>query len=174
MHIQPSKFGYIVAAAGLGMGIGNFWVAKIGHHVQGTLLSYSGFCGLGFFMALLGAIGFSQQFLIESHLLGPISTQLFFVLVPLILATFTGVSCAFVAVPTQAALQAAVPENLRGKVFGAQVTAMSAASTIPVILAGISADNLPGGVSSTLLLIGIPTLLGAAYQLSKVLQQKHH
>jgi len=174
MHIQPSKFGYIVAAAGLGMGLGNFWVAKIGHHVQGTLLSYSGFCGLGFFMAVLGGIGYSQQFLVESHLLGPISPQLFFVVAPLLLATLTGISCAFVAVPTQAALQAAVPENLRGKVFGAQVTAMSAASTIPVILAGISADNLPGGVSTTLLMIGLPTLFGAAYQLAKVLRHPHH
>ena len=70
-----------------------------------------------------------------------------------------------VAVPTQAALQAAVPEDLRGKVFGAQNTAMSAASTIPVILAGVSADNLPGGVSSTLFLLGLPILITGAYHL---------
>jgi MFS family permease len=171
MHIQPSKFGYIVAAAGLGMGIGNFWVTRIGHHVQGTLLSYSGFCGLGFFMSLLGLIGFIREYSMEYNFLWPVSPEVFFVLVPLVLAILMGVSCAFVAVPTQAALQAAVPENLRGKVFGAQITAMSAASTIPVILAGISTDNLPGGVSTTLLLIGVPTLLGAAYQLGR---QDHH
>jgi MFS family permease len=160
MHIQPSKFGYIVAAAGLGMGIGNFWVAKIGHHVPGNLLSYRGFCGLGFFMSLLGTFGFLRDFLAaHQNLIGGISPELFFVICPLILAMLTGISCAFVAVPTQAALQAAVPENLRGKVFGAQITAMSAASTIPVILTGISADNLPGGVSTTLLLIGLPTLI---------------
>ena len=42
---------------------------------------------------------------------------------------------------------------------------MSAASTIPVLLTGVSADNLPGGVSTTLLIIGLPTLLFALIQL---------
>jgi hypothetical protein len=64
-------------------------------------------------------------------------------------------------------LQAAVPEELRGKVFGAQNTAMSAASTIPVVLAGFSVDNLPGGVSSTLLIMGLPTLIIGSMQLSR-------
>jgi len=170
MHIQPSKFGYIVASAGLGMAVGNFWVARIGHKIAASLLSYRGFCGLGFFMTLLGSLGFLQTSLQSVHLLGVLPPQIFFLVAPLVLALLTGISCAFVAVPTQAALQAAVPENLRGKVFGAQTTAMSAASTIPVILTGISADNLPGGVSSTLLLIGIPTLVGALYQLVRLAQ----
>jgi MFS family permease len=87
--------------------------------------------------------------------------------IPLLLAVFTGISCALVAVPTQAALQTAVPEELRGKVFGAQNTAMSAASTIPVVLAGVSADNLPGGVSTTLLIIGLPTFLIGMYHLKR-------
>jgi len=87
--------------------------------------------------------------------------------VPLILAMLTGGSCALVAVPTQAALQAVVPEDLRGKVFGAQNTAMSAASTIPVILAGVLIDNLPGGVSTTLFIIGIPTMLAGCYYLER-------
>ncbi|MBS1999350.1 MAG: hypothetical protein JSS86_23650 [Cyanobacteria bacterium SZAS LIN-2] len=36
---------------------------------------------------------------------------------------------------------------------------MSAASTIPVVLTGVSADYLPGGVSTTLLILGLPTLI---------------
>ena len=91
------------------------------------------------------------------------------ILVPLSIALLIGISCAFVAVPTQSTLQAAVPEQLRGKVFGAQNTAMSAASTIPVILAGLSADNLPGGVSTTLLIMGLPTLIGGILQLSRTI-----
>jgi hypothetical protein len=87
--------------------------------------------------------------------------------IPLGLALLIGISCALVAVPTQAALQAAVPEQLRGKVFSAQNTAMSAASTIPVILAGVSADNLPGGVSTTMLILGIPTLIFGWWQLTR-------
>ena len=76
-----------------------------------------------------------------------------------------------VAVPTQASLQAAVPEELRGKVFGAQNTAMSAASTIPVVLVGILSDNLPGGVSTTLLMIGLPIMAVGLMNLRRCLRK---
>jgi MFS family permease len=162
MHIEPKKFGYVVAAAGLGMGIGNILVAKFGRNGKASELAYKGFCGLGFFMACMGAVGFAQDLI-------PLSVRSeTLLIVPLVLSGLIGICCAFVAVPTQAALQAAVPEDLRGKVFGAQNTAMSAASTVPVILAGLSTDNLPGGVSTTLLLIGIPTLVIAVYHLSRI------
>lgn len=162
MHLEPKKFGYVVAAAGLGMGIGNILVAKLGRHGRASELAYRGFCGLGFFMSCMGVVGFAQQLI-------PLSVRSeMLVILPLVFAGFIGICCAFVAVPTQAALQAAVPEDLRGKVFGAQNTAMSAASTVPVILAGHATDNLPGGVSTTLLLIGIPTLIIAIYHLSRI------
>jgi MFS family permease len=168
MHIQAFQFGYIVAAAGLGMGIGNIWVAKTGHQNPSNLLVYRGFAGLGLFMILLGMLGFIQQFIFPRIGLAGVYFGGWLMFVPLTLAALTGISCAFVAVPTQAALQSAVPEELRGKVFGAQNTAMSTASTIPVVLAGLSSDNLPGGVSTTLLLLGVPTLLGAVYHLSRI------
>jgi MFS family permease len=168
MHIQPSKFGLIVAAAGLGMGIGNVWVARTGHRVATNLLVYRGFSGLGLFMILLGTLGFVREYVFPLIGLSGVYFQGWLMLVPLALASCIGISCAFVAVPTQAALQSAVPEELRGKVFGAQSTAMAAASTIPVLLAGMSSDNLPGGVSSTLLLLGVPTFIGAVYHLSRI------
>jgi len=171
MHIQPFQFGYVVAAAGLGMAIGNFCVARIGNRYPNTLLAYVGFTGMGLFMLLLGSLGFVQQVVLPS--LGHKSVYFngYLMSIPLFLSAMIGIACAFVAVPTQASLQAAVPEELRGKVFGAQNTAMSAASTIPVILAGLSADNLPGGVSTTLLIIGISTLLGGAFYLSRTLKE---
>ena len=43
MHIQPFQFGYVVAAAGLGMAIGNVIVASTGHHYPNIVLAYSGF-----------------------------------------------------------------------------------------------------------------------------------
>ncbi|MBP7576117.1 MAG: hypothetical protein KA794_05385, partial [Candidatus Obscuribacter sp.] len=111
------------------------------------------------FMSLLGSLGFIQEYVFPSigmhgvYFNGPL---MFF---PLLLAAMIGLSSAFVAVPTQSLLQASIPEDMRGKVFAAQNTAMSAASTIPVVLAGISADNIPGGVSTTLLIVGLPTLV---------------
>lgn len=159
MNLEASKFGYIVAAAGIGMGLGNFLVGHYYSHISPALLAYRGFSLLGLFMTMLGSLGFIQDLLFPAiglaglHFHGPL------IAVPLAVAACIGASCAFVAVPTQSLLQAAVPEELRGKVFGAQNTAMSAASTIPVLLAGVSADNLPGGGSTTLLIIGVPTLI---------------
>lgn len=165
LHIQPFQFGYIVAAAGLGMGLGNFGVGHYGQRIRPTILAYSGFTGLGLFMMLLGSLGFIASELLPALGFQPCSWQGPLMAIPLLLSMFAGASCAMVAVPTQAALQAAVPEELRGKVFAAQNTAMSAASTIPVILAGVSADNLPGGVSTTLMIIGLPTLTLGLYHL---------
>lgn len=165
LHIQPFQFGYIVAAAGAGMAIGNLAVGHWGYKYSHSILAYTGFTCLGLFMCGLGSLNFISNALLPSLGMSPISWQGAMMTIPLVLSMFVGASCAMVAVPTQAALQAAVPEELRGKVFGAQNTAMSAASTIPVVLAGISADNLPGGVSTTLLLIGLPTMIGGLWHL---------
>jgi len=167
MHIKPFQFGYIVAAAGLGMAIGNVLVARAAHYFSHLVLSYIGFTCLGLFMCMLGSLGFLQTLVFPLFGHPDLFFNGYLIYVPLSIALLIGVSCAFVAVPTQSTLQAAVPEELRGKVFGAQNTAMSAASTIPVILAGFSIDNLPGGVSSTLLIMGLPTLLAGAIQLSR-------
>lgn len=162
MHLQPFQFGYIIAAAGLGMALGNFYVGQQGHTLPPRLLVYGGFTGLGFFMSLLASLGFVQDYLFPD-----IYFRGWLMSVPLLFSMLIGTSCAFVAVPVQAALQAAVPEDMRGKVFGAQNTAMSAASMIPVTLIGVSADNLPGGISSTLFIIGLPTLAIGIYQLMR-------
>ncbi len=165
LHLEAFRFGYIVAAAGLGMGIGNFWVGHYGMKINPTVLAYRGFVFLGLFMTLLGSLGFVQDDLLPALGAGPPDGRVMLG-IALLISALVGFACAMVAVPTQASLQAAVPEVLRGKVFGAQNTAMSAASTIPVVLAGVSADNLPGGVSTTLLIIGIPTLLFGLHHLN--------
>lgn len=167
LHIEAFKFGYIVAAAGVGMGIGNFWVGHYGHNKPTNLLVDTGFSLLGLFMSLMGGLGYIQSYLWPAIGRPDLSWQGAWMAVPLVLAALIGGSCAFVAVPTQAALQAVVPEDLRGKVFGAQNTAMSAASTIPVVLAGALIDNLPGGVSTTLFIIGIPTMLTGLFHLMR-------
>ena len=163
MKIQPYQFGYIIAAAGLGMGIGNFWVGHYGQKLNPTLMAYGGFAGLGLFMSLLASLGFLQDFVFPNIGWGEIYFRGWLMSIPLLLASLIGVSCAFVAVPTAAALQAAVPEELRGKVFSAQSTSMSASSIVPVVATGVLADNLPGGVSTTLLLIGLPTFIAGLY-----------
>jgi len=114
-------------------------------------------------MCMLASLGYMQLFLFPQLGWHDVYFRGWLMTIPLLFSVLIGISCACVAVPTQAALQAAVPEALRGKVFAAQNTAMSAASTIPVILTGVFADNLPGGVSTTLLIIGIPTFIAGLH-----------
>ncbi|MBX9670995.1 MAG: MFS transporter [Candidatus Obscuribacterales bacterium] len=170
LDLKPQQFGYVVAAAGFGMGLGNFFVAQYGQKWKPTILAYKGFISLGFFMSVLGSLGFIKTLGPQYLGLPNFSFQGVMLAVPLIIAALVGSSCAMVAVPTYAALQAAVPEELRGKVFGAQNTAMSFASTIPVILVGVAADNLPGGVSTTLFVIGLPTVLAGFHFLFEELK----
>ena len=158
LDLKPQQFGYIVAAAGLGMGVGNVLVAQFCTRMRPTILAYRGFICLGLSMSILGTLGFVKDHAPAILHIPAFTYQNSLIAVPLLIAMLIGASCAMVAVPTYAALQAAVPEDLRGKVFGAQNTAMSFASTIPVILVGVAADNLPGGVSTTLFIIGLPTL----------------
>lgn len=167
LDLKPQQFGYVVAAAGLGMGVGNFLVAQYFAKAKPTLLAYKGFISLGFFMSVLGSLGFIKTFAPMYLGVPEFTFQGLMLAIPLVIAACIGASCAMVAVPTYAALQAAVPEELRGKVFGAQNTAMSFASTIPVVLVGVAADNLPGGVSTTLFLIGLPTVLAGIHFLSE-------
>lgn len=172
LDLKPQQFGYIVAAAGLGMGLGNVLVAHYCTRMRPTFLAYRGFICLGLFMSLLGTLGFIKDHAPAIFHIPAFTYQNSLIAVPLVLAMLIGASCAMVAVPTYAALQAAVPEELRGKVFGAQNTAMSFASTIPVVLVGLAADNLPGGVSTTLFLIGLPTLLAGVHFLNEEI--KHY
>lgn len=167
MHIQPFQFGYIVAAAGLGMGLGNFSACHLGQKSNSPALAYVGFTGLGLFMSLMGSLGYLKQYLFPLIGWQAVEFNGWLMLIPLVLAIFIGISCAFVAIPTQAALQKAVPEDLRGKVFATQNTAMSATSAIFAAFAGKAIDNLPGGVATTLLIIGLPTFLLGAILLCK-------
>jgi predicted MFS family arabinose efflux permease len=160
LHIQPFQFGYLIAAAGLGLVIGNFAVGSAGHYVRANILCYAGFLLLGIFLSALGCLGYLDSVLsLSSSAVG----YKILLVTALTLTAFAGLSCAMVAIPTQSELQSVVPPQLRGKVFGAQITSMSAASMLPVVLAGLGADNLPGGVSTTLFLIGVPTMLAGAY-----------
>lgn len=159
LNLQPVQFGYVIAAAGLGMGIGNFVVGHNFSNVSPALLAYKGFVLLGFFLTLLGSLGFLQDSVFPVVGMANVNFHGNLMVIPLAIVALVGASCAFIAVPTQSLLQSAVPEELRGKVFAAQNTAMSAASTIPTMLIGVSADKLPGGVFTTLFIIGLPTLL---------------
>ena len=59
-----------------------------------------------------------------------------------VIAITAGVEYAFVAIPSQTALQEELPVEVRGRIFGILNTLLSVASFLPVLVAPAAADVL--------------------------------
>ena len=80
-----------------------------------------------------------------------------------VIAVFAGLEYAFVAIPSQTALQEELPAEVRGRIFGILNTLLSLASFAPVIAAQAVADVIyiffPGaGIPVVMAFLGLATL----------------
>ncbi len=118
-ELKPDQFGVLLAAAGLGMGIGAFWVGHTGQQVSRRAWS-----GLGSLLlcVALGSLSWTTDWLFPS--LGWIA--------------LLGCAGALVAVPMQTLIQEETPEHLRGKVFGLQNNVANIALSLPLVLTGVA------------------------------------
>ncbi len=138
--LDASQFGFLLAAAGLGMGIGALLLGHLGHNYPPFQLSRWGMFGL-----CLGLVGLA---IFRMHL---------FIIIALI--TLVGAFGAMVGIPMQTTIQAETPEAMRGKVFGLQNNAVNIALSLPLLLAGV-AETFYGIRSVFLALAGIALLGG--------------
>ncbi len=60
--------------------------------------------------------------------------------VVVVIAVSAGIEYAFVAIPSQTALQEELPVGVRGRIFGILNTLLSVASFLPVLIAPVAAD----------------------------------
>lgn len=121
LHIAGRNFGLLVVFAGLGMGVGIMWLAKIERYLKRKYFLIEGgfvICGLSLIAAALAPNIYWASCAI-------------FVL---------GFGNSFISSSIQAFLQDFVPEDVRGRVFGIQNMVMSVAFTFPAVLAGYLAD----------------------------------
>jgi MFS family permease len=117
--LESTQFGFLLAAAGVGMAIGALGVGHFGRQFPNRVLAGVG--SIGMTVALLAMSLFTQQ-LIPS----------------LFLIASMGLCAALVAIPMQTTIQAETPEELRGKVFGLQNNAVNIALSLPLALTGIA------------------------------------
>jgi MFS family permease len=80
--------------------------------------------------------------------------------VVVVIAVFAGLEYAFVAIPSQTALQEELPADVRGRIFGILNTLLSVASFLPVIAAPAAADVIniffPGaGIPVVMAVLGL-------------------
>ncbi|MGQ9837068.1 MAG: MFS transporter [Cyanobacteriota bacterium] len=119
VELNLDQFGVLLAAAGLGMGIGAFWVGHTGRQVSRRAWS-----GLGSVLlcVALASLAWTTDWLFPS----------------LALIALLGCAGALVAVPMQTLIQEETPEQLRGKVFGLQNNLANIALSLPLVLTGVA------------------------------------
>lgn len=121
--LKASQFGFLLASAGLGMGLGAFLTGQLGHWMSRRQWGLLGSLGLGSMLLILG--GTSGHLWISLMVIGGI-----------------GFAGALAVVPMQTEIQDKTPERLRGKVFGLQNNLANIALSLPLALAGVAEATL--------------------------------
>ena len=127
--MEAEEFGLLLAAAGVGLGIGAGIVGQLGHWLSHFQLSLIGSMGMA--VSLVGLSIFNQEFWVAMSLI-----------------SILGIFGAVVGVPMQTTVQAETPEEMRGKVFGLQNNAVNIALSLPLALVGVAETFL--GLSTVL------------------------
>ena len=115
-QIEAEQFGFLLAAAGVGMGGSAAILGSRGQSINRARLS------------LIGSIG------VASSLVGlSFATQNLWL--ALIMTALLGAFAALIGVPMQTTIQSKTPVEMRGKVFGLQNNAVNIALSLPLVLA---------------------------------------
>jgi MFS family permease len=117
--MEASQFGYLLASAGLGIGIGGTFVTH-----QGKMTSHAR-------LSFWGAIGMAGA-------LSGLSVATNNLILALSMTVVLGFFAALVGVPMQTTIQSETPPEMRGKVFGLQNNAVNIALSLPLALAGVA------------------------------------
>ncbi len=163
LHLRPQDFFFVMGPAGLGAVMGILFLNAYGKAIPRRLLIDLGLVAMG--VTLIGLALVKPITIMLGPAFGPIEASLPDALAPIIslialvvlIAVTAGVEYAFVAIPSQTALQEELPVGVRGRIFGILNTLLSVASFLPVLIGPIAADILnivfPGA--------GIPVVMGS-------------
>jgi predicted MFS family arabinose efflux permease len=119
--LEPKKFGFLVAALGIGLVFGAGILGHLGQRLQTKNLPLIGFIGMSLMLAI---------FTFVSNLW-----------MGLLCAAFLGLGAALIAIPMQTLIQERTPESMRGKVFGFQNNAVNIAISVPLVITAPLTDR---------------------------------
>jgi MFS family permease len=122
LGLESTKFGYLLAFAGVGMVLGAAALGQVGDRLHGKPLPLLGFLMMAvalFLFTFINSIpvGFSLSLLL-------------------------GIGGSLIGIPMQTLIQQQTPENMRGKVFGFQNNLINIALSLPLVIAGTLTDRL--------------------------------
>jgi MFS family permease len=119
-NIKGFGFGFLLAAAGVGLILGAGLLGQWGNRLHGKPLPLIGFLGMA---AVLAGFGFATK-----------------IWLGLSLSVLLGIGASLIGVPMQTLIQQQTPEAMRGRVFGLQNNVVNIALILPLALAGLCTD----------------------------------
>ena len=137
--MKAEQFGFLLAGAGIGMGISAAILGHWGQKFSHAQLSLWGSMGVA--ASLIGLSIFTKSLWLE-----------------LLMTALLGVSAALVGIPMQTTIQSETPPEMRGKVFGLQNNAINISLSLPLALAGIAETWF--GLKSVLLALAALAVVG--------------
>ena len=140
-QLEADRFGILLAATGVGMGLSAAVVGNLGQRFSNAQLSF------------VGSIG------VASSLVG-LSLATSSLWLALAMTAFMGAFAALIGIPMQTTIQSQTPSDMRGKVFGLQNNAVNIALSLPLALAAeaetyFGLENVILGLAAIVLLGGI-------------------
>ncbi|HET9541297.1 MAG TPA: MFS transporter, partial [Candidatus Limnocylindria bacterium] len=146
LELRAEDFFFIMGPAGLGAVIGILFLNAYGKGIPRRLVIDIGLVAMGITLiglalvkpvtsAVAPALG-----TIESNLPEALAPLMSLIAVVVLIAVSAGIEYAFVAIPSQTALQEELPVGVRGRIFGILNTLLSVASFLPVLIAPVAAD----------------------------------
>ena len=146
LELTPEDFFFVMGPAGLGAVIGILFLNAYGKGIPRRLLIDIGLVAMGITLIGLALVKPVSSAVapalgtIENNLPEAFAPLLSLIAVVVVIAVSAGIEYAFVAIPSQTALQEELPVNVRGRIFGILNTLLSVASFLPVLIAPVAAD----------------------------------
>ncbi len=166
--LRAEDFFFIMGPAGLGAVVGILFLNSYGKGLPKRLAIDIGLIAMGITLIALALVRpitslFGPAFSPIENAIPSIAPFVSLIAVVVVIAVFAGLEYAFVAIPSQTALQEELPNEVRGRIFGILNTLLSVASFLPVIAAPAAADVInifvPGaGIPIVMAVLGLGTL----------------
>jgi hypothetical protein len=162
LRLSETDFFFIMGPAGLGAIVGILFLNSYGKSIPKRLVIDIGLVAMGLTLVALAIVQPASTLFgaavapIGEVLPNALRPLLSIIAVVVVIAVFAGLEYAFVAIPSQTALQEELPADVRGRIFGILNTLLSLASFVPVLLAPAIADVINLFVPG----IGIPVVMG--------------
>jgi len=126
--LKETQFGFLLAAAGVGMVFGAAFLGHWGDRMHHKPLPLIGFLMMGFVLAMFA---FARQLWLGFGL-----------------SALFGFGASLINGPMQALIQEKTPESMRGKVFGLENNAINIALSLPLAITGPLTDAVSKAVGS--------------------------